>query len=129
MKVKNGFSRAALESIHREKILGIRAGTDSTHRVIGIWAVVVDGRVFVRSYEVKSGGWWHTLVRDPHGVIVLWKRARGIKVCARLVKSETWKDAVSAAYREKYKTRGSLSYVEEMSRPPSRDATMELIIG
>ncbi|WKZ39711.1 MAG: hypothetical protein QY328_15735 [Anaerolineales bacterium] len=38
MKTKSQFSDAVLEKIHEERILGVRAGTESKHRVIGIWA-------------------------------------------------------------------------------------------
>ena len=116
-----------LATIHKDRILGIRAGTDSTHRVIGIWAVVVEGRVFVRSYQLKQGGWWRTLLEDPHGKIFVARRKRGIKVRAVQVKSEKLKEKVSAAYKEKYNTPGSVGYVAEMSRSPSKDATMELV--
>ena len=44
------FPKSVVEAIHAAKILGIRAGT-KPHRTIGIWAVVVEGRVFVRSYR------------------------------------------------------------------------------
>jgi hypothetical protein len=56
MKPGSTFPEGVLRIIHSERIPGIRAGTDSTHRVIGIWAVVVDGRVFVRSWSMKPGG-------------------------------------------------------------------------
>lgn len=124
---KQHFSDAILASIRRERILGIRAGTNSTHRVIGIWAVVVEGRVFVRSWSMKPRSWWRTFLEDPHGEIFVGGRKRGIKVRAVQVKSEKLKEAVSAAYREKYNTRGSIGYVEDMSRSPSKDTTMELM--
>src|SRR5262245_16264651 len=118
MKAKQRFSEQVLTTIHKEKILGIRAGIDSDHRVIGIWAVVVDRRVFVRSWSMKPRSWWRTFLEDPYGEIFLPYRKRGIKVRAEQVKSEKLKYAVSAAYKEKYNTRGSISYVEEMSRSP-----------
>lgn len=127
MTPKQGFPKAILDDIHKEKILGIRAGSDASHRIIGIWAVVVKGRVYVRSYKMKEGGWWRTLLDDPQALIFVAGRKRGIKVRAVLVKSEATKEAVSAAYREKYNTRGSVGYVEEMSRSPSKDSTTELI--
>lgn len=127
MKPKQSFSEQILAVIHKERILGIRAGADSTHRVIGIWAVVVDGRVFVRSYTMKPRSWWRTFLEDPHGEIFVAKRKRGIKVRAVQVKSEKLKEAVSAAYKEKYNTPGSVGYVAEMSRSPSRDTTTELV--
>lgn len=65
-------------------------------------------------------------LEDPHGEIFVAKRKRGVKVRAVQVKSEKIKDKVSAAYREKYNTPGSVGYVEDMSRSPSRDTTTEL---
>ena len=127
MKTKTGFSKEVIAIIDKERILGIRAGADSTHKAIGIWAVVVDGRVFVRSYKLKKGGWWGTFVKDPQGEIFPAKRKRGIKVRAVQVKSEKVKDAVSAAYKEKYNTPGSVGYVAEMSVSPSKDATIEFV--
>lgn len=127
MKSKKQFPAQILKRIHTDKIIGIRAGTKSKHKVIGIWAVVVDDRVFIRSYQSKTGGWWQTLVHDPLGEIFVAKRKRGIKVRAVQVKSEKMKEAVSAAYKEKYNTPGSVGYVAEMSRSPSRDATLEIV--
>ena len=127
MDAKKRLPEEIIERIQKDRILGIRAGSDGKHRVIGVWAVVVDGRVFVRSYQLKPGGWWDTFVQDPYGEIFIAKRKRGIKVRAVLVKSEKMKDKVSAAYKEKYNTPGSVGYVAEMSRSPSRDATVEFI--
>jgi hypothetical protein len=125
--MKKNFTKLVLDSIQKEKILGIRAGSDPNHRVIGIWVVVVEGRVFVRSWSMKPRSWWRTFVEDPYGEIVPANRKRGIKVRAVQVKSEKLKDDVSAAYKEKYNTPGSVRYVEDMSKKPSRDTTTELI--
>ncbi|HUQ80401.1 MAG TPA: hypothetical protein VM076_04665 [Gemmatimonadaceae bacterium] len=43
------FSRPVVAAIATDKILGVRAGSDE-HRFIGVWVVVVDGRVFIRSW-------------------------------------------------------------------------------
>lgn len=43
------FPRSILAAVDESKILGVRAGARSDHRFIGIWAVVVEGRVFARS--------------------------------------------------------------------------------
>ena len=127
MKPKSHFTDDVIATINKDRILGIRAGEESHHRVIGIWVVVVDRRVFVRSYTMKPGGWWRTFLEDSYGEIFVSKRKRGIKVRAVQTRSEKLKDAVSAAYKEKYNTRGSVGYVEEMSRKPLRDTTMELV--
>jgi hypothetical protein len=122
------FSDDILANIRADRILGIRAGTASDHRVIGIWAVVVDGRVFVRSWSMKPRSWWRTFRGDPQGEIFVGGRKRGIRIRAVQVKSERLKELVSAAYREKYNTRGSIGYMADMSRSPSRDTTTELIL-
>jgi hypothetical protein len=57
MKTKNRFTDDAIAKIQKEKILGICAGRNSTHRIIGIWAIVVEGRVFVRSWSLKTRRW------------------------------------------------------------------------
>ncbi len=129
MRLRQHFSDEILALIQKDKILGIRAGRDSAHRVIGIWAVVVDGGIFVRSWSMKPNSWWRTLLEDPYDEIFVSKRKRGIKVRAVQVRSEKLKDVVSAAYREKYNTPGSVGYVEDMSRKPSRDTTTELIVA
>ena len=128
MRPKKRFTEEVIATIHKDRILGIRAGSDSKHRVIGIWVVVVDGRVFVRSYTMKPGGWWRTFLENPYGEIFVSKRKRGIKVRALQTRSEKLKDVVSAAYKEKYDTPGSVGYVEEMSRKPLRDTTTELVM-
>lgn len=125
MKPKNIFIDDILATINKEKILGIRAGMDSTHRIIGIWAVVVEGRVFVRSWGMKPRSWWRTFLEDPHGSIFIADQEFPIR--AIQTRSERLKDLVSAAYKEKYNTPGSIQYVKEMSRKKSRETTTELV--
>ena len=125
MKPKKRFSAEILATLRNEKILGIRAGTDSTHRVIGIWVVVVDGRIFVRSWNMKPRSWWRTLVEDPHGSMFVGDKE--IPVRAIQTRSERLKHLVSVAYKEKYNTPGSVQYVKDMSRKKSRDTTPELV--
>jgi hypothetical protein len=40
-----------------------------THRFIGIWFVVVEERVFVRSWSVKPDGWYRAFLSESRGVI------------------------------------------------------------
>ena len=106
------------------KIVGIRAGT-RPHRIIGIWAVVVENRIFVRSWNVKPDGWHRSFVRDRRGLLQVGKRP--IAVRAALTRSERLKDAVSRAYLEKYSTPGSLKYARDLGRSKSRATTTELL--
>jgi len=124
MKPKKRFPNEILETIRKVKILGIKAGREP-HRVIGIWAVVVGGRVFVRSWSIKPRSWYRTFLEDPHGSIFVDNRE--IPVRTIHTRSERLKALVSLAYREKYNTSGSIQYVKDMSRKKSRETTTELV--
>ena len=80
------------------KTLRLRAGT--RHRFIGIWVVVVQGRVFVRSWSVKPRGWYRTLLEDARAFIQLGHRT--IAVRAVRTRSHALRDAVDQAYLDNY---------------------------
>jgi len=123
--VKNRFPDDLLIIIRKDKILGIRAGRESSHKVIGVWAVVVERRVFVRSWSMKPRGWWRTFLEDPFGSVFIGDTEIAVK--AVQTRSERLKDLVSQAYKEKYNTSGSVQFVKDMSRRKSRDTTTELV--
>jgi hypothetical protein len=118
------FPKAVVAAIHEGSILGIRAG-QQPHRVIGIWAVVVEGRVFARSWSLKPRSWWRTFREDPRGIIVV--GGRTIRVRAVQTRSAQLKDAVDRAYLEKYDTPGSLRFARDLGREKSRATTTELV--
>jgi hypothetical protein len=118
------FPTSLMAAIQSDKIIGIRAGC-GPHRIIGIWAVVVEGRVFVRSWSLKPRSWYRTFLEEPQGLIQVGKRK--LRVRAVQTRSERLKDAVSQAYREKYNTPGSIKFVQDMSRAKSRNTTTELV--
>ena len=124
MKPNKHFTDEILETIRKDKIFGIKAGSEP-HRVIGIWAVVVEGRVFVRSWSIQPRSWYRTFLEDPYGSIFV--DDREISVRAIHTRSERLKDLVSLAYRQKYNTPGSIQYVKDMSRKKSRETTTELL--
>jgi hypothetical protein len=123
-KASRRFPEDVLAAIRDGKILGIRAG-DAPHRFIGIWAVVVEGRVFVRSWSIKPRSWYRTFLEEPRGTIQVLDRE--IPVRAVQTRSERLKRAVSRAYLEKYKTPGSIKYARDMGRAKSVATTTELV--
>lgn len=124
MKAKRGFPNNIVAKIRDGKFLGIRAGT-APHRFIGIWAVVVEDRVFVRSWSLKPRSWYRTFLEEPRGTINV--EGRELAVRAVRTRSERLKDAIDQAYLEKYKTPGSIKYARDMGRKKSRDTTTELV--
>lgn len=123
-KPQRRFPKVILAAIHDSHVLGLRAGTQP-HRFIGIWAVVVEDRVFVRSWSLKPRSWYRTFLAEPRGVIQVANRE--IAVRAVHTRSERLKDAVSLAYRQKYHTPGSIKYARDLSRAKSRATTTELV--
>jgi hypothetical protein len=123
MKAQPRFSDDILATIHQSKIIGLRAGT-RPHRFIGVWVVVVNKRVFVRSWNDKPQGWHRVFLQEPHGAIQI--AGREIRVRARKTRGERLMDAIDLAYREKYPTPGSRKYVAGFARARRRATTTEL---
>ena len=99
MAAARRFPPAVLKGVRAGKYFGIRAG-DGAHRFIGIWMVVVVGRVFVRSWTLTPEGWYRTFLSDPGGAIRLADRT--VRIRAVHTRSERLLSAVDRAYAEKY---------------------------
>jgi hypothetical protein len=114
-----------LQSLRAGKYVWIRAGDE--HRYIAIWVVVVSGRVFIRSWNVKPRGWHQAFIDEKRGAIRVAKDGAEIPVKATLTRSERMKDAVDRAFAEKYTTPSSSKYVKGFRTAKRRDATFELL--
>jgi hypothetical protein len=123
MKAKRRFPDEVLAAIRKSKILGLRAGSQP-HRFIGLWVVVVEGRVFVRSWGVTPHGWYYAFLEEPRGVLQI--AGQEIPIRAVRTRSERLKDVVDRAYREKYNTPGAIKYVRDLTRAKSKATTTEL---
>ena len=118
------FPEAVLSALEKSKGLRIRAGA-GTHRFIGIWFVVVQGRVVVRSWSIKPTGWYRKLVRDPRGAIQLGKSE--IPIRAVPVKGRGLREAADRAYLKRYSTPGAVRYAKDLCQAKSKATTTELI--
>ena len=123
--MKRRLSRPIVAAIDKSKILGVRAGARSDHRFIGIWAVVVGGRVLARSWGEKDAGWFRTFLDDPLGTIQVGDRE--VRIRAVRVRDERIRDAVERAYAEKYATPGARKYVRGFRTRRRRDTTIEFL--
>jgi hypothetical protein len=118
------FPADVVEAVRACQVLGVRAGTDG-HRVIAVWAVVVEGRVFVRSWSVSPGGWYRAFLREPRGAMAI--GGRELAVRAVRTRSERLKAAVDEAYLAKYRTPAAMKYTRDLCAPRSRATTTELV--
>lgn len=117
------FADDVVEAARNAKILGVRAGTE--HRYTGIWVVVVDGRVFVRSWNDKPTGWFRAFRKQPSGTIQIGELE--IPVRGTPVRSARVRDAVTAAFGEKYDTKASRKWVEGFAEPARVVTTLEFV--
>ena len=128
------FADYILDALREAKILGVRSGTE--HRYTGVWVVVVDKRVFVRSWNDKPTGWYRAFKKEPVGMIqvgeledqqLFSKMAKQVAVRAKTVRSVRMRDAVTAAIAEKYPTKGSRKWVEGFAEPARVHTTLEFV--
>ena len=117
------FSARRLAAFADARILGVRSGAE--HRYTGVWVVVVEDRVFVRSWNDKPTGWYRAFLDEPRGSVSL--ADTEIRVRAAPVRSARIRRAVSEAYAEKYPTKGSATWVRGFAEPAREANTLEIL--
>jgi hypothetical protein len=117
------FSPATIAALDRAKILGIRAGAE--HKFTAVWVVVVEGRVFVRSWNDKPTGWYRAFLAEPRGQIHFADHVERL-VRAVPVRGARLGDAVSTALAEKYDTKASKKWVDGFALAERVEHTLEL---
>ncbi|MBV9210683.1 MAG: DUF2255 family protein [Acidobacteria bacterium] len=123
MSKDDTFTDSVVEAVRKAKILGVRAGSE--HRYTGVWVVVVDGRVFARSWSDKPTGWFRAFRKQTSGTIQVGEMELAIR--AKPVRSARIRDAVTAAFAEKYNTKASRKWVEGFAEPARAMTTLEFV--
>jgi hypothetical protein len=121
--VTRRFSRQRLAAIAATKYLYLRAG--EAHRFVAVWAVVVDGRALVRSWNDAPGGWYQAFRREKRGAIRLGDLE--VPVRAAPARGARLHAAMERAYAEKYTTRANEPYVRGFATEGRRATTLELL--
>jgi hypothetical protein len=105
------------------EIAALRAD-GSLRPYVTIWVVRVGDDVYVRSYRGRGSAWFRSVLRRPEGRI----RAGGVERDVTFEELEdTGRDAIGQAYRDKYASRYSSTYVDPMLSPDAIAATLRLI--
>ena len=115
--------KTIVAAARKAKIIGVRAGTE--HRFTGVWVVVVEDRIFARSWSDKPTGWFRAFRKEPKGTIQI--DDLEIPVQGKLVRSARLRDAVTAAFAEKYNTKGSQKWIEGFKEPERVLTTLEFV--
>jgi len=117
------FADDVIQAFRNAKIIGVRAGAE--HRYTGVWPVVVEGRLFVRSWNDKPTGWFRAFRSGPDGCVQLGKLE--IPVRAKITRSDRLRKAVTVAFGEKYNTKASQKWVEGFAEPARELRTLEFV--
>lgn len=118
------FPEKTLAEFDKTKYMGIRAGE---HRFIQIWAVVVQGRVIVRSWNDKPRGWYRAFLSQPRGEVRLGERQ--IPIRGVPLRSKRINESADEAYAAKYTTRSDATFVKGFRVAWRKAATLELVPG
>src|SRR4030095_14403538 len=117
------FSDSVVELFRNAKIIGVCAGTE--HRYTGVWVVVVDNRVFARSWSEQGTVWFRAFKNQPTATIQFDKIE--VPVRGKLVRSARVRDAVTQAFGEKYNTKASKKWVDGFAEPERAANTIEFV--
>jgi hypothetical protein len=117
------FPGNVIDAFTSAKIIGVRSGSD--HKYTGVWVVVVNGRVYARSWSDKPTGWFHAFNREPEGWVQVGDLELSVR--ARFPRSADVLGAVTSAYAQKYNTKASRKWVDGFAEPARQMTTLEFI--
>jgi hypothetical protein len=118
-----GFAKAVLAALDDASIVGVRSGDE--HRFTHVWVVVVNGRVYARSWGDKKTGWYRAFRAEPDGALQV--KARTVRVRARPVRSARALDAMEAAYAAKFRSRANRKWVRGFRAAKRRRNSLEFV--
>ena len=125
MSTTRRFPERLVAAVDESQVIGVRAG-DAPHRFLAVWVVVVQGRVFARSWNDKPTGWHRAFVREKRGVIQI-PNVREVRVIAKKPRGERLLAAIDRAYAEKYHTPGSRKWVRGFKLARRKATTTEFV--
>ncbi|HQV01195.1 MAG: DUF2255 family protein [Bacteroidia bacterium] len=117
---------ALLKYINTHSLIGIKAGNDRT-AFLEIWMVVVDNRMFARSWGMAEKSWYNSFLQDPLGQIKCGETIYSIKAN---IPADNYilKDKINEAYLNKYNSAHNAKYAKGITQEPHISKTMEFII-
>lgn len=116
----------ALYYIKTNTIIGIKAGQKRSE-FLEIWMVVVQDRVFARSWGLAERSWYNTFLENPDGEIQCGETIYPIKALIPQDINDLTEE-INEAYLTKYNTGHNIPYSQGIIREKHIAKTMEFII-
>ncbi|MCB9235639.1 MAG: DUF2255 family protein [Bacteroidia bacterium] len=118
--------QAALHYIHTHNLTGLKAGKERVN-FLEIWMVVVENRIFARSWGFAEKSWYNTFLQDEQGQLKCGTEVYDIK--ARIPADlERLTPAINQAYLDKYNSGENAFYARGIVEPQHIEKTMEFVL-
>ncbi|MFY0254185.1 DUF2255 family protein [Chitinophaga sp. 30R24] len=122
--VTHPFPDHIIKYVNTHDLIGIKAGGDRD-KSIEIWMVVVDDRIFARSWGLAERSWFTAFQEDPTGVIECGDEI--VPVTAIVIPDDHELNvAINKAYLLKYNHGENAMYAREMIDRNHLSRTVEL---
>lgn len=114
-----------LAYIRENNLIGIRGG--STPRgFLNIWMVVVDGRIFARSWGLQTRSWYTAFLAEGVGAIQCGEQQ--IAVLGKIPQDlDALGEKINLAYLQKYTSEHNRPYAQGICTPEHMATTLEIV--
>jgi hypothetical protein len=119
-------SSQAIEYIKTTNLIGIKAGLERLD-FLDIWMVVVDDRIFARSWGFAERSWYNTFIINPEGQIKCGERIFHIQATIPTDNTEMT-ERINHAYLSKYNSEHNIKYAQGIIEDKHVEKTMEFIV-
>ncbi|TZF98476.1 DUF2255 family protein (plasmid) [Chryseobacterium panacisoli] len=116
----------ALHYIKTNTIIGIKAGFQRSD-FLEIWMIVVQDRIFARSWGLAEKSWYNTFLENPEGEIQCGKIIYPIKAAIPEDLNDITEE-INQAYLAKYNTGHNIPYSRGIIQEKHVAKTMEFVI-
>ncbi|RDV15011.1 DUF2255 family protein [Pontibacter diazotrophicus] len=117
------FDQETLAYIRNNNLIGIKAGSER-EKFLPIWKVLVDDRVFARSWGFGKRSWFNTFLNNANGQIQCGDKITAIRASIP-EESENLQERISQAYLDKYDKGENSFYARGIIKPEHVAKTME----
>lgn len=121
----SGFDESILQYVRTRNLVGVRAG-DRPRGFLDIWMVVVDGRIFARSWGLAERSWYTEFLSGRTGEI---RCGDSVVKVAGVIPADltSISEAISAEYLRKYDRGSNSQYARGIVQPEHVARTMEFV--
>lgn len=113
----------AIQYVSENEIIGIKAGLQRD-TFLDVWMVVVNNRIFARSWGFAERSWYNSFLQDPLGQIQCGDSILHINAYIPTDLNDLT-DRINTAYLTKYSTR---KYARPITEQQHVEKTMEFVI-